>query len=75
MQDFVLFYVPLAPLSSLARYLISLAEWFKLAAAPKVLVAAKPLHRWALAAARALPFNTSLNPTADKAAFIREMLL
>jgi hypothetical protein len=30
MQDLVLFYVPLAPVASLARYLISLAAWFKL---------------------------------------------
>jgi hypothetical protein len=45
MQDFVLFYVPLAPVASLARYLISLAAWFKLALVPKVLVAAKSLYR------------------------------
>jgi hypothetical protein len=64
MQDFLLFYLPLAPLASLARDSISLAEWFKLAPVLEVLVAAKSLHRRALAAAHALPFNTSLNPTA-----------
>jgi hypothetical protein len=75
MQDLVLFYVPLAPVASLARYLISLAAWFKLAPVLEVKVAAKSLYRRALAAPRALPFNTSLNPTADKTAFIRETLL
>jgi hypothetical protein len=30
MQDFVLFYVPLAPVASLARDLSSSAAWFKL---------------------------------------------
>jgi hypothetical protein len=49
--------------------------WFKLTFVLDVLADLKHLHRWALAAARALPFNTSLNPTADSAAFIRETLL
>jgi hypothetical protein len=75
MQDFVLFYLPLAPVASLARYLISLAAWFKLAPVLQVLVAAKPLYWRALAAPRALPFNRSLNPTAFTAALIRETLL
>jgi hypothetical protein len=50
MQDFVLFYLPLAPVASAARYLSSLAAWFKLAPVLQVLVAAKSLHRRALAA-------------------------
>jgi hypothetical protein len=41
----------------------------------EILVTAKPLWRWALAAARALPFNISLNPTADTATLICETLL
>jgi hypothetical protein len=43
MQDFVLFYVPLAPAASLARCLSSLAEWFKQAPVLEVRVAAKSL--------------------------------
>jgi hypothetical protein len=50
MQDFVMFNLPLAPVASLARYLISLAAWFKLSAVLEVLVAAKPLYCLALAA-------------------------
>jgi hypothetical protein len=75
MQVFVLFYLPLAPVASLARCLISLAAWFKQTFVLDVLAGREHLHRWALAATRALPFNTSLNPTADKTAFIRETLL
>jgi hypothetical protein len=73
MQDFLLFNLPLAPVASLARYLISLAAWFKQAPVLEVLVAAKSLHRWALAAPRALPFNMSLNPTAYSATLMREV--
>jgi hypothetical protein len=43
MQDFLLFNLPLAPVASLARYLISLAAWFKQAPVLEVLVAAKSL--------------------------------
>jgi hypothetical protein len=75
MQDLVLSDVPLAPLASTASYSIG----------PTYLVqavcCAEDLGCYEtsiLAGARgtpALPFNISLNPTADSAAFIRETLL
>jgi hypothetical protein len=75
MQDFV-------PPTCRSRYLppsrgaqLTRRTWFELAPVLTVLAALEHLCQWALAAARALPFNTSLNPTAFTAALIRETLL
>jgi hypothetical protein len=72
MQDLVLSDVPLAPVASFARCLSNLAAWFKQTFVLDVLAGREHLYGWALAAARALPFNRSLNPTAYSVALMRE---
>jgi hypothetical protein len=72
MQDFVLFYLPLTPLLSIASYSIGPTYLVQAVCCAEDIGCCETSISAGARGTPALPFNTSLNPTAYSAALMRE---